>query len=31
LSYSQVWRSEEFYGQRGGAQSFGSVGATFRF
>jgi hypothetical protein len=31
FSYSQVWRSEEFYGQRGGAQSFGSVGATFRF
>ena len=25
LAYSQVFRTEEFYGQRGGAQSFGSV------
>lgn len=31
LAYSQVFRSEEFYGQRGGAQSFGSVGFTARF
>jgi hypothetical protein len=31
LAYSQVWRSEEFYGQRGGAQAFGSVGLTLRF
>jgi len=31
LAYSQVFRTEEFYGQRGGAQSFGSVGVTFRF
>lgn len=31
LAYSQVFRSEEFYGQRGGAQSFGSLGFTVRF
>jgi len=31
LAYSQVMRSEEFYGQRGGAQSFGSLGLTARF
>lgn len=31
LAYSQVWRTEEFYGQRGGLQSFGSVGFTARF
>jgi hypothetical protein len=31
LAYSQVVRSEEFYGQRGGAQSFGSIGLTARF
>ncbi|MGG5808464.1 lipid A deacylase LpxR family protein [Falsiroseomonas sp. CW058] len=31
LAYSQVFRSEEFYGQRGGAQSFGSLGLTARF
>jgi hypothetical protein len=31
FAYSQVFRSEEFYGQRGGAQSFGSVGLTARF
>lgn len=30
LAYSHTWRTEEFYGQRG-AQSFGSVGLTFRF
>lgn len=31
LAYSHVWRTEEFYGQRGGLQSFGSVGFTARF
>jgi hypothetical protein len=31
LAYSQVMRSEEFYGQRGGAQTFGSLGFTARF
>ncbi|HEY4251564.1 MAG TPA: lipid A deacylase LpxR family protein [Roseomonas sp.] len=31
ISYTQVWRSEEFYGQRGGVQQFGSVNVTFRF
>lgn len=30
LSYTQVWRSEEFYGQRG-TQSFGSINLSFRF
>ncbi len=30
LSYTQVWRSEEFYGQSG-LQSFGSLSASFRF
>jgi hypothetical protein len=30
-AYSHVWRTEEFYGQRGGLQSFGSVGVTARF
>ncbi|MBU8546965.1 MULTISPECIES: lipid A deacylase LpxR family protein [Roseomonadaceae] len=31
LAYSHVWRTEEFYGQRGGLASFGSVGFTARF
>lgn len=31
ISYTQVWRSEEFYGQRGGFQQFGSLSASFRF
>ncbi len=31
LSYTQVWRTEEFYGQRGGMQNFGSVNLSFRF
>ena len=30
FSYTQAWRSEEFYGQRGG-QAYGSVGVTARF
>jgi hypothetical protein len=30
-AYSHVWRTEEFYGQRGGLQSFGSIGVTARF
>ncbi|HWL81861.1 MAG TPA: lipid A deacylase LpxR family protein [Roseomonas sp.] len=30
LAYTQVWRSEEFYGQRG-TQSFGSISISFRF
>ncbi|KAA2215184.1 lipid A deacylase LpxR family protein [Teichococcus oryzae] len=30
LSYTQVWRSEEFYGQAG-TQSFGSLSVSFRF
>ncbi len=31
FAYSQVWRSEEFVGQRAGGQTFGSVGLTARF
>lgn len=31
LSYTQVLRTEEFYGQRGGVQRFASLSATFRF
>jgi len=31
ITYSQVWRTEEFYGQRGGFQQFGSLSASFRF
>ncbi|MCX7371215.1 MAG: lipid A deacylase LpxR family protein [Alphaproteobacteria bacterium] len=31
LSYTHVIRSEEFYGQRGGMQQFGSVNLAFRF
>lgn len=31
LAYTQVWRTEEFYGQRGGMQQFGSVSVSFRF
>lgn len=31
ITYTQVWRTEEFYGQRGGMQQFGSLSATFRF
>lgn len=31
LSYTQVWRTEEFYGQRGGMQNFGSINLSFRF
>ena len=31
LAFSQVWRTQEFYGQRGGIQSFGSLGMTLRF
>ncbi len=31
FAYSQVLRTEEFYGQRGGAQSFGSIALTARF
>jgi hypothetical protein len=30
FSYTQAWRSEEFYGRRGG-QAYGSVGVTARF
>lgn len=30
FSYTQVWRSEEFYGQKG-TQSFGSLSVSFRF
>lgn len=30
FAYTQVWRSEEFYGQRG-SQSFGSLSVSFRF
>jgi len=30
LAYTQVWRSEEFYGQNG-TQSFGSISLSFRF
>ncbi len=31
LSYTHVLRSEEFYGQRGGVQQFGSINLAFRF
>ena len=31
LSYTQVARTEEFYGQRGGVQRFASLNTTFRF
>ena len=31
ISYTQVWRTEEFYGQRGGFQQFGSLSASVRF
>lgn len=31
FAYTQVWRTEEFYGQRGGLQQFGSVNVSFRF
>ena len=31
LTYTQVLRTEEFYGQRGGLQRFASLSATFRF
>lgn len=31
VTYTQVWRTEEFYGQRGGMQEFGSVNVSFRF
>ena len=31
LSYTQVLRTEEFYGQRGGVQRFASLNTTFRF
>ena len=31
LTYTQVWRTEEFYGQRGGFQQFGSLSLSFRF
>ena len=31
ISYTQVWRTEEFYGQRGGMQQFGSVNMSVRF
>ncbi|MCQ4159136.1 lipid A deacylase LpxR family protein [Roseomonas sp. GC11] len=30
FAYTQVWRSEEFYGQQG-VQSFGSLSVSFRF
>jgi len=30
FSYTQIWRSEEFYGQKG-TQSFGSLSVSFRF
>ncbi|WP_419897033.1 lipid A deacylase LpxR family protein [Roseomonas sp. USHLN139] len=30
FAYTQIWRSEEFYGQRG-VQSFGSLSVSFRF
>ncbi|WBV41537.1 lipid A deacylase LpxR family protein [Pseudoroseomonas cervicalis] len=30
FAYTQVWRSEEFYGQQG-TQSFGSISVSFRF
>ncbi len=31
VGYTQVWRTEEFHGQRGGLQEFGSVNLGFRF
>ncbi len=31
LTYTQVWRTEEFYGQRGGFQVFGSLSLSIRF
>jgi lipid A 3-O-deacylase len=31
LAYTHVLRSEEFYGQRGGVQQFGSINLAFRF
>lgn len=31
VGYTQVWRTEEFHGQRGGMQQFGSVNVSFRF
>jgi hypothetical protein len=31
ISYTQVWRTEEFYGQRGGMQQFGSLNLSVRF
>lgn len=31
IAYTQVWRTEEFYGQRGGMQQFGSLSVSFRF
>lgn len=31
LAYTHVLRSEEFYGQRGGVQQFGSLNLAFRF
>lgn len=31
ITYTQVWRTEEFYGQRGGFQQFGSLSLSFRF
>lgn len=31
IAYTQVWRTEEFYGQRGGMQQFGSLNVSFRF
>jgi lipid A 3-O-deacylase len=31
LAYTHVWRSEEFYGQRGGAQQFSSLSLSMRF
>ncbi|WP_160123439.1 lipid A deacylase LpxR family protein [Rhodovarius lipocyclicus] len=31
FSYTQIVRSEEFYGQRGGPQIFGSINAALRF
>lgn len=31
IAYTQVWRTEEFYGQQGGMQQFGSLSVSFRF
>jgi len=31
IALTQVWRTEEFYGQRGGMQQFGSLNVSFRF